>query len=72
MLNCEISDIGSLKEVNTAVCGLKSTDWTKESVKTIGISFYHNYQNKLNFRQFLNDEERYIGDYLSFPFDSCP
>ena len=36
---CEIAVTGSLKEVETAVCGMKNIDFIKESVKIIGTSF---------------------------------
>ena len=48
----EIAGIGSLKGVETAVCGMKNIDLTKDAVKIIGISFSYNkaIQNELNFR----------------------
>ena len=51
MSKCEIADIGSLKEVETAVYGMKDIDLTKDAVKIIGISSSYNkaIQNKLNF-----------------------
>ena len=36
---CEIADIGSLKGVTEAVCGLKSTDLSNDRVKILGIHF---------------------------------
>ena len=52
MSKCEIAGIGSLKGVETAVCGMKNIDLTKDAVKIIGISFSYNkaIQNELNFR----------------------
>ena len=51
MSKCEIADIGSLKEVETAVYGMKDIDLFKDAVKIIGISSSYNkaIQNKLNF-----------------------
>ena len=45
----EIVVIGSLKGVETAVCGMKSIDLTKDAVKVIRISFSYNtaIQNEL-------------------------
>ena len=39
MSKCKIVGIGSLKGVETAVCGMKNIDLIKEVVKIIGISF---------------------------------
>ena len=52
MSKCEIAGIGSLKEVETAVCGMENIDLTKDTVKIIGISFSYNkaIQNELKFR----------------------
>ena len=52
MSKCEVAVIGSLKGVETAVCGMKNTDLTKDAVKIIGISFSYDkaIQNELNFR----------------------
>ena len=52
MYKCEIADIGSLKGVQTAVCGMRNIDLTKDAVKIIGVSFSYNkaIQNELNFR----------------------
>ena len=52
MSKCEIAGIGSLKGVETAVCGMKNIDLTKDAFKIIGISFSYNkaIQNELNFR----------------------
>ena len=52
MSKCEIAGIVSLKGVETAVCGMKNIDSTKDAVKIIGISFSYNkaIQNELNFR----------------------
>ena len=52
MSKCEIAGIGSLKGVETVVCGMKNIDLTKDAVKIIGISFSYNeaIQHELNFR----------------------
>ena len=52
MFKYEIAGIGNLKGVETAVCGMKNIDITKDAVKIIGITFSYNKatQNKLNFR----------------------
>ena len=52
MYKCEIAGIGSRKVVETAVCGMKNIDLTKDAVKIIGVSFSYNkaIQNELNFR----------------------
>ena len=34
---CEIAGIGSLKDAKVALCGLKSLDLTKESIKILGV-----------------------------------
>ena len=48
MSKCEITGIGSLKGVETAVFGMKNIDLTKDAVKTIGISFSHNKAIQMN------------------------
>ena len=52
MSKCEITNIESLKGVETTVCGMQYIDLIKESVKIIRISFSYNktIQNELNFR----------------------
>ena len=50
MSKYKISGIGSLKWVETAVCGMKNIDLAKNVVKTIGFSYNRATQNKLNFR----------------------
>ena len=42
---CEIAGIGSLKDAKAALCGLKSLDLTKESIKTLGV--HRSYDKKL-------------------------
>ena len=56
MAKCEIAGIGSLKEVETAVCSMKNIDLTKDAAKIIGISFSYNkaIQNELNFRTIIS------------------
>ena len=58
MSKCEIAGIGSLKEAETAVCGMKNIDLTKSNVKKVGISFSYNkaIQNDLNFRTSISME----------------
>ena len=42
--------------IETAVCGMKNIDLSKDTVKIIGISFSYNkgVQNKLNFRMTIS------------------
>ena len=49
--NCEIADIGCLKGVTKAVCGLKSVDLSNDTIKILGIRFSNNkkIQMKSNF-----------------------
>ena len=51
MSKCKIAGIGSLKGVETAVCGMRNIDLTKDAVKIIGSSFSYNkaIQNELKF-----------------------
>ena len=42
MSKCEVASIASLKGFETAVCGTKNIDLTKNAVKIIGISFSYN------------------------------
>ena len=37
---CEIAGIGLLKDAKVAVCGLKSLDLTKESIKILGVHIF--------------------------------
>ena len=48
---CEIAGIGVLKDANVALCGLKSVNLTKESIKILGVhlSYNENVENELNF-----------------------
>ena len=48
---CEIAVIGSLKDPKVALCGLKSLDLTKESIKILGvhISYNEKLQDNINF-----------------------
>ena len=48
---CEIAGIGVLKDANVALCGLKSVNLTKESIKILGVHLSYNekLQNELNF-----------------------
>ena len=39
---CEIATISSLKDAKVALCGLKSLDLTKESVKILGVHISYN------------------------------
>ena len=59
MSKCEIAGIGSLKEVETAVCGMKNINLAKDAVKIIGISVSYNkaIQNELNFRTTISKIE---------------
>ena len=47
----EIGGIGSLKDAKVALCGLKSLDLTKESIKILGVHIFCNkkLQNDMNF-----------------------
>ena len=42
---CEIAGIGSLKDAKVALCGLKSLDLTKQSIKTLSV--HRSYDKKL-------------------------
>ena len=59
MSKCEMAGIESLKGVETAVCGMKNIDLTKDAVKIIGISFSYNkaIQNELNFRATISKKK---------------
>ena len=48
---CEIAGIGVLKDANVALCGLKSVNLSKESIKILGVHLSYNekIQNELNF-----------------------
>ena len=48
---CETAGIGLLKDANLALCGMKSLDLTKESIKILGvhISYDEKLQDDLNF-----------------------
>ena len=48
---CEIAGIGVLKDANVALCGLKSVNLTKESIKIlcVHLSYNEKLQNELNF-----------------------
>ena len=48
---CEIAGIGVLKDANVALCGLKSVNLTKESIKILGVHLSYNekLQNEVNF-----------------------
>ena len=48
---CEIVGIGSLKDAKVALCGLKSLDLTKESIKILGVHISYNkkLQDDINF-----------------------
>ena len=48
MSKCEITGIGIMKGLQTAVCGMKNIDLTKDTVKVIGIS--KDIQSELNLR----------------------
>ena len=39
---CEIAGICSLKDANGALCGLKSLDLNKESIKILGVHISYN------------------------------
>ena len=49
---CEIAGIGSLKDAKVALCGLKSLDLTKESIKILGVHISYNkkLQDDIKFR----------------------
>ena len=48
---CEIAGIGSLKDAKAVLCGLKSLNLTKESIKILGvhISYDKKLQDGINF-----------------------
>ena len=47
----EIAGIGSLKDAKAALCGLKSLNLTKESIKILGVhtSYHKKLQDGINF-----------------------
>ena len=51
LVKCEIAGIGVLKDANVALCGLKSVNLTKESIKILSVHLSHNekLQIELNF-----------------------
>ena len=49
---CEIAGIGVLKGVDWALCGLKSVNLTKQTIKILGIHFSYNVA--------LRDEKNFI------------
>ena len=42
ILKCEVAGIGSLKGARMAVCGIKCTDLTTETIKILGVHFSYN------------------------------
>ena len=48
---CEIAGIGSLKDAKVVLCGLKSLDLTKKSIKILGvhISYSKKLRDDINF-----------------------
>ena len=54
---CEIAGIGSLKDAKVALCGLKSLDLTKESIKILGvhISYNRKLHDDINFRMTIKN-----------------
>ena len=48
---CKIAGIDSLKDAKVALCGLKSLDFTKESIKILGVHISYNkkLQDDINF-----------------------
>ena len=48
---CEISGTGSLRDAKVTLCGLKSSDLTKKSIKIFGVHISYNkkLQDDLNF-----------------------
>ena len=48
---CETAGIGALKDANVALCGLKSVNLTKESIKILSVHLSYNekLQSELNF-----------------------
>ena len=41
-MKSEVADMGTLKRVKMAVCGIKYIDLTTESIKTLGVYFSYN------------------------------
>ena len=60
MSKYKIAGIGSLKGVETAVCGMKNIDLAKDVVKTIGFSYNRAIQNKLNFRTTISKTQEVL------------
>ena len=60
MSKYKIAGIGSLKGVETAVCGMKNIDLAKDVVKTIGFSYNRAIQNKLNFRATISKTQEVL------------
>ena len=49
ILKCEVADIGSLKGIKMAVCGIKCIDLTTETIKILGVHF--SYKQKLKHKK---------------------
>ena len=39
---CKIARIGTLKNINVALCGMKNINLTKESIKMLGVHISYN------------------------------
>ena len=53
----EIAEIGTMKNVNVALCGIKNADLTKETIKTLGVHISYNkkLQDDFNFRDSIKN-----------------
>ena len=61
-IKCEIAGICSLKDANVTLCGLKSLDLTKESIKILGVhtSYNKKLQDDTNFCMTVILHEKYL------------
>ena len=57
-----MAGIGAVKGVKVAICGLTCIDLTKEAIKILGVSFFHdkNLQLEKNFRKTILSIERIL------------
>ena len=56
---CETDGIGTLRGVNVALCGVKSLNLTKETMKILGVHFSYNktLQHEMNFPGHIGNTE---------------
>ena len=51
VLKCEFADIGSLKEVKIAVCGIKRIDLTTGTIIILAVHFSHNQKLQIQHKE---------------------